>query len=96
MTPAFSSWPAFMAMGGYAFYIWLAVAATLLSLVLLVAQTLVARRQLLRAIRRQQARAERMRQSAARPTATISPGERPVNPRRKSRFYLAVVVVIRR
>ena len=30
MTPAFSSVAAFLAMGGYAFYVWLAVAATLL------------------------------------------------------------------
>lgn len=77
MTPAFSSWPAFLAMGGYAFYVWLAVVATLLSLVLLVAQTLVARRQLLRAIRRQQARAERRRQGASRPTATIPSEKHP-------------------
>ncbi len=32
MNAAFSSWQAFFAMGGYAFYVWLAVAATLLSL----------------------------------------------------------------
>ena len=32
MNAAFSSWPAFLAMGGYAFYVWLAVAVTLLSL----------------------------------------------------------------
>lgn len=30
MTPAFSSAAAFLAMGGYALYVWLAVAATLL------------------------------------------------------------------
>ncbi|MEQ4583122.1 MAG: heme exporter protein CcmD, partial [Pantoea agglomerans] len=29
MTPAFSSWHAFFEMGGYAFYVWLAVACTL-------------------------------------------------------------------
>ncbi|RLR17242.1 heme exporter protein CcmD [Sodalis-like symbiont of Bactericera trigonica] len=60
MNPAFYSWPAFLAMDGYAFYVWLAVAATLLSLVILMAQTLVARRQQLNAIRRQQARAARL------------------------------------
>ncbi|CRL45759.1 Heme exporter protein D [Sodalis glossinidius str. 'morsitans'] len=76
MNPAFSSWPAFLAMGGYAFYVWLAVAATLLSLVILVAQTLVAHRQLLNAIRRQQARAARLRQGASRLTTTIPPPER--------------------
>lgn len=32
MTPAFSSWHSFFAMGGYAFYVWLAVGVTLVSL----------------------------------------------------------------
>ncbi|OIV46159.1 heme exporter protein CcmD [Sodalis sp. TME1] len=73
MNAAFSSWPAFLAMGGYAFYVWLAVAVTLLSLAALLGHTLVARRQLLRAIRRQQARAERMRQGALRATPAIPP-----------------------
>lgn len=73
MNAAFSSWPAFLAMGCYAFYVWLAVAVTLLSLAALLGYTLVARRQLLRAIRRQQARAERMRQGALRATPAIPP-----------------------
>ncbi|AHF74437.1 Cytochrome c-type biogenesis protein CcmD interacts with CcmCE [Candidatus Sodalis pierantonius str. SOPE] len=71
MNAAFSSWPAFLVMGGYAFYVWLAVAVTLLSLAALLGHTLVAR--LLRAIRRQQARAERMRQGALRATPAIPP-----------------------
>ncbi|MBS2693627.1 heme exporter protein CcmD, partial [Salmonella enterica subsp. enterica serovar 1,4,[5],12:i:-] len=37
MNAAFDSWPAFFAMGGYAFYVWLAVAVTLISLLGLVA-----------------------------------------------------------
>ncbi|CAJ0995143.1 heme exporter protein CcmD [Sodalis praecaptivus] len=73
MNAAFSSWPAFLAMGGYAFYVWLAVAVTLLSLAVLLGHTLMARRQLLRAIRRQQARAERRRQGALRATPAIPP-----------------------
>ena len=36
MTPAFSSWHAFFAMGGYAFYVWLAVAGSVLVLSLLI------------------------------------------------------------
>ncbi|CAK8741840.1 hypothetical protein SODG_005158 [Sodalis praecaptivus] len=52
-------------------YVWLAVAVTLLSLAVLLGHTLMARRQLLRAIRRQQARAERRRQGALRATPAI-------------------------
>lgn len=47
MNAAFTSWQAFFAMGGYAFYVWLAVAVTLLSLLGLVAHTFWQRRQLL-------------------------------------------------
>ncbi|HEY0211491.1 heme exporter protein CcmD [Acerihabitans sp.] len=65
MSPAFFSWAAFFAMGGYGFYVWLAVLATLASLAGLIAHTLWHRRQLLDAIRRQQARALRMRGGAA-------------------------------
>lgn len=65
MSPAFTSWAAFFAMGGYAFYVWLAVVATFLSLVGLIAHTLWRHRQLLNGIRRQQARAQRMRRGGA-------------------------------
>ncbi|MGQ9883340.1 heme exporter protein CcmD [Serratia marcescens] len=56
MNAAFDSWSAFFAMGGYAFYVWLAVAATLISLLGLVAHTVWQRRQLLAEIGRRQAR----------------------------------------
>ncbi|WP_410014166.1 heme exporter protein CcmD [Sodalis sp. C49] len=65
MSPAFTSWTAFFAMGGYGFYVWLAVAVTLASLAGLIAHTLWRRQQLLDAIRRQQARALRMRRGGA-------------------------------
>ena len=65
MNAAFDSWSAFFAMGGYAFYVWLAVAATLISLLGLVAHTVWQRRQLLAEIGRRQARA------AHSPCATI-------------------------
>lgn len=63
MNTAFSSWPAFFAMGGYAFYVWLAVAATLLSLLGLLVHTLWQRKQLLTEVSRQESRERRIRQS---------------------------------
>ncbi|EDJ6059358.1 heme exporter protein CcmD [Salmonella enterica] len=38
MSPAFSSWSDFFAMGGYAFFVWLAVAMTVAPLALLALQ----------------------------------------------------------
>lgn len=63
MNAAFSSWQAFFDMGGYAFYVWLSVAATLISLIGLVAHTMVQRRQILADVRRRQAREKRIVQS---------------------------------
>ncbi|HCD1366831.1 TPA: heme exporter protein CcmD [Klebsiella variicola subsp. variicola] len=77
MSPAFSSWHDFFAMGGYAFYVWLSVAATLLSLVVLVAHTLIQHRQILGDVRRRQAREKRISQSQSKkqPGAQTSPLE---------------------
>ncbi|WP_142501946.1 heme exporter protein CcmD [Klebsiella sp. 2680] len=61
MTPAFSSVTAFLAMGGYAFYVWLAVAATLAAFAFLTLHTVLQRRALFREVRRQLARKRRMR-----------------------------------
>lgn len=69
MMPAFTSWPAFFAMGGYGFYVWLAVSVSLLSLLGLVIHTHWRRCQLLGDIRRQQARVQRMRRG--RPNALV-------------------------
>lgn len=66
MNSAFHSWGEFFAMGGYAFYVWLAVACTLISLALLVGHTLWQRRALLAQVRQQQARERRIQ--AARQT----------------------------
>lgn len=63
MTPAFSSWQDFFAMGGYAFYVWLAVACTLIALGVLILHTLIQRQHLLADIRQRQSR-ERRRQAA--------------------------------
>ena len=61
MTPAFSSVAAFLAMGGYAFYVWLAVALTVLPLAALVAHSAILHRVILRDIARQRAREARRR-----------------------------------
>lgn len=82
MNPAFSSWQAFFAMGGYAFYVWLAVAVTLLSLLGLLGHTLWQRKQLLAEVSRQESRERRIRQSQQlKKTAAIPQS---VNSREKS------------
>jgi len=58
---AFSSWQAFWAMGGYAFYVWLAVACTLIALGGLVLHTLITRRRLLADIRQRESRERRIK-----------------------------------
>lgn len=63
MNAAFSSWQAFFDMGGYAFYVWLSVAVTLISLVALVAHTALQRRYILADVSRRQAREKRIVQS---------------------------------
>ncbi|ECD7394606.1 heme exporter protein CcmD [Salmonella enterica subsp. enterica serovar Braenderup] len=62
MSPAFSSWSDFFAMGGYAFFVWLAVAMTVAPLVL-------QRRAILRGVVQQQAREARMRAARAQQEA---------------------------
>ncbi|WP_267371893.1 MULTISPECIES: heme exporter protein CcmD [unclassified Pantoea] len=75
MTPAFSSWHAFFAMGGYAFYVWLAVACTLLPLAGLTLHTLLLRRRLLAEIRQRDARERRIRAAKSRKAAVEAAGE---------------------
>ncbi|ECC9488260.1 heme exporter protein CcmD [Salmonella enterica subsp. enterica] len=62
MSPAFSSWSDFFAMGGYAFFVWLAVAMTVAPLVL-------QRRAILRGVAQQRAREARMRAAQAQQEA---------------------------
>ncbi|MFJ2973258.1 heme exporter protein CcmD [Kluyvera sp. NPDC087067] len=66
MTPAFSSLSAFWQMGGYAFYVWLSVGITLLALAGLIGHTCWQHRMLLQAVRRQQRRDQRLRESRQR------------------------------
>ena len=74
MNSAFASWHDFWLMGGYAFYVWLAVVFTLVPLLALVMHTRLQRKALLRDIRRQQASARRV--AAARARAFTQGGER--------------------
>lgn len=66
MNSAFASWSEFFAMGGYAFYVWLAVAMTLIPLAILVVHTLMQHRAILRGIVQQRARETRLRAAQAR------------------------------
>lgn len=63
MTPAFSSWQAFFNMGGYGFYVWLAVAVTVIALSGLIIQTVAQRKNLLTEIQRRQQREQRIEQA---------------------------------
>ncbi|WP_272524919.1 heme exporter protein CcmD [Providencia sp. PROV196] len=64
MTSAFASWSEFWAMGGYGFYVWLAVALTLIPILLLCLHTYIQRKMIINTIIQQQAR--EVRQKAAR------------------------------
>lgn len=75
MTPAFSSWHDFFAMGRYGFYVWLAVSCTLIPLVTLLIHTLWQRRRLLAHIRQRHAREQRIRAAKMKKAATAA-GER--------------------
>ena len=61
MTPAFASWSDFFAMGGYALYVWLAVAMSVIPLVVLVVHSTLQHRAILHGVAQQRAREARMR-----------------------------------
>ena len=61
MNCAFANWSDFLAMGGYAFYVWLAAALTVIPLMALVAHSVIQHRIILRGIVQQRAREARMR-----------------------------------
>ncbi|MFD1804735.1 heme exporter protein CcmD [Mixta tenebrionis] len=75
MSLAFASWQDFLAMGGYGFYVWLAVCFTLLPLALLIAHTCWQRRQLLNSVRQHQARERRIRAAKMKQAAGQAAGE---------------------
>lgn len=66
MNSAFASWSDFFAMGGYAFYVWLAVAMTLIPLAIVVMHTAMQHRAILRGIAQQRVRESRLRAAQAR------------------------------
>ncbi|CAK9885498.1 MAG: Heme exporter protein D [Candidatus Erwinia impunctatus] len=59
MIPAFSSWSAFWAMGGYGFFVWSAFICALMTFVALWVHTIFRRRQIVTGILREQARRAR-------------------------------------
>lgn len=61
MTSAFASWSDFFAMGGYAFYVWLAVLMTIIPMAMLIVHSAMQHHTILRDIARQRAREVRMR-----------------------------------
>ncbi|MCZ4060587.1 heme exporter protein CcmD [Pantoea sp. LMR881] len=75
MIPAFASWHDFFAMGGYAFYVWLSVAFTVIPLGGLVLHTLLLRRRLLAEIRQRQSRERRIRAAQSKKAAGEAAGE---------------------
>ncbi|WP_369310359.1 heme exporter protein CcmD [Providencia rettgeri] len=66
MTSAFASWSDFFAMGGYGFYVWLAVALTLIPIFLLCVHTVIQRKMIINGIIQQQAREQRQKAAKAR------------------------------
>ena len=75
MMPAFASWHDFFAMGGYAFYVWLAVVFTVIPLVGLVLHTLLLRRRLLTEIRQHESKERRIRAAKTKKAASEAAGE---------------------
>lgn len=71
MTPVFSSWQEFFAMGGYGFFVWLAVSATLIPLLGLVWHTCWQRKRLLVEIQRRKSREARIENARNNQGATL-------------------------
>jgi len=57
----FDSFSAFLAMGGYGFYVWLAVGFSVLTLGTLTVATIIKRRQIINEIKNKHQRIQRMR-----------------------------------
>lgn len=73
MTPAFASWNEFFAMGGYAFFVWLAVVMTVIPLVVLVVHSVMQHRAILRSVAQQRAREARLRAAQQQELHEYSP-----------------------
>lgn len=59
----FNSIQAFLQMGGYGFYVWLSFGVSLLAMVALVLESVMAKKQIRKQVQAQQARAQRIKQS---------------------------------
>ncbi len=68
----FNSFSDFLAMGGYGFYVWLSIGVCFASMLLLVVVSKMEKRHLLKVIRKEAARKERMRNAKqAKRTAPV-------------------------
>lgn len=56
----FQSWNDFWAMGGYGFYVWLSYGISLLTIVILIAQSVVGKKKVFESVRREQQREQRL------------------------------------
>ncbi|WJG08588.1 heme exporter protein CcmD [Aliiglaciecola sp. LCG003] len=78
MNIQFESWQAFWHMGGYGFFVWLSFGVTLASILLLVAESYWAKKQLVKAVTAQLARKKRIQQSKQQPTDVAAQVEQSV------------------
>ncbi|MEG3754628.1 heme exporter protein CcmD [Psychromonas arctica] len=58
---AFTSFSDFIAMGGYSFYVWLAYGASLISVIVLIAHSVLTRKKILKQIRQRILRDKRIK-----------------------------------
>lgn len=56
----FQSWNDFWAMGGYGFYVWLSYGISLLTIVILIAQSVAGKKKVFESVRREQQREQRL------------------------------------
>jgi heme exporter protein D len=66
----FDSWQAFLHMGGYGFFVWLAFGVSLLAVLATVYEGIWAKQQLIKAVNAQMARRQRIKQAKQREAAT--------------------------
>ena len=60
---AFDSFSEFFAMGGYGFFVWLSFGVTFVAMVAIVVESVLAQKQLLSQIQKEQARKRRIREA---------------------------------
>ncbi|MEP4890057.1 MAG: heme exporter protein CcmD [Aliiglaciecola sp.] len=75
MTFQFDSWQAFWDMGGYGFYVWLAFGVSFVAVLLVVYESIWAKKQLIKAVNAQMARKKRIKQNKQKKAAAIAEQE---------------------